>query len=474
MNNVMVVCWRVKITCELLRCNGGTVASCISRPLGKIIIIVVEGIWRGAKSLPMMATTRHAHNRCPLPPWISLHIPHPVNIIICNNTFIEFGSEGVDYVGLILNLNASERTLVVRKFLTLEQLLLAAPLIRTHLRGFSFWPRQRSMKLPIYLCDTDYVVTITVDMVKGLAFVFYRTDNMVRQLNGVQHTYCVSSCFYSQHMCLVHHCSFRAFPSVSQDEIQVLPSCFPSNIMREYLVIKNKLQTCMNTRSMSRKNMVKFTVENINALTWYWMIRDAPADVIREDLSAIMKVTFMESDSLVVQKWKDRQQCVALTFPQHLDFAKRLFGDTFGLGVRKLLCCPLGRSLPYRIVESQHQISDGDAINVIPFEDGPRELVRRGIWLSYAPSTGLLSVLVRFRALHSVDEMRSYLSLIGALSDDISLDNADDAEFPLHDDTMIFGEAVKSINFFTRAIQLETRSVTAAVAIEQLTNSLLT
>jgi hypothetical protein len=99
----------------------------------------------------------------------------------------------------------------------LEQLIQPAPLAR--LQGISFWPRSRSTKPPIFICDTDFVVEIGVDMVKGIAFVFHETDNVLRELTGVQHTYCVSSCFYSRCMSLEHRCSFSSFPSTSEHGI---------------------------------------------------------------------------------------------------------------------------------------------------------------------------------------------------------------------------------------------------------------
>jgi hypothetical protein len=77
----------------------------------------------------------HCNNHLPSPPWISLLIPHPVNIVISNNKFIEFFFDGSNYVGLIVNLNASERTLVIRKILASEQLLQHVPLIANELLG---------------------------------------------------------------------------------------------------------------------------------------------------------------------------------------------------------------------------------------------------------------------------------------------------------------------------------------------------
>ncbi len=157
----------------------------------------------------------------------------------------------------------------------------------------------------------------------------------------MQHTYCVSSCFYSHYMCLVHHRSFSSFPSTSVHGLRLLPSCFPSAVVCEFLIIKNKLHIGLNTHSMSFKEVVKITVHNINPYTWYWMIKDTSENVISSDYQGIIWQTFMECDELLVQKWKDQQHFFELTFLQHMEFVKCLFGDSVGLGVRKFVSCSL-------------------------------------------------------------------------------------------------------------------------------------
>lgn len=305
---------------------------------------------------------------------------------------------------------------------------------------------------------------ISTEMVTGLAFVFFEAENVLRELRGVQHTYCVTSCFYLSHMTLVHHCSFSSFPSANKDGGDVPLSCFPSTLLRELLSIKNKMQNAMNTRSKCSKQVIKITVENISAYTWYWMIRDVPEHIIVGGNSrAVVKRTYMESDELVVQKWRDTQQFLELTFPDHMEFAQRMFGQSVGLGIRALVCCPLKDAEPFQIVEQSHQICAGDVVNIIPFELEPKEQVRRGLWLNFVPTTGLLSITIRFRAVHRVVEMKPFLQLRGIVTDDhiiMNDDEDDDADVcPLHSDTLVFSKKVKSINFRTKNLVLEDRTI---------------
>jgi hypothetical protein len=189
-----------------------------------------------------------AHHRPPVPglPWVSLYIGHPANIYVCNNTFIKFHDGDTNYIGLITNLNASNSTMEVRKFLTWQQLLQMVPQVQVEAE--SFWPY--GSRPHVYLCDTDFIIEIGACNVVSIAFVFYESDNLLRELQGVKDVYCVSSCFNHQNLILCHRCSFSAFPSLWAEDLGVyLPSCFPSMIMRELHLIKNKVQITLNTRS---------------------------------------------------------------------------------------------------------------------------------------------------------------------------------------------------------------------------------
>ena len=146
----------------------------------------------------------HLAINLPALPLTSLHIESPVNITICNNTFIKFRDGAVEFVGLITNLNAPGRIMVVRKFLTWEQLKQIVPQARVE--DVSFWPH--SNKPPFFLCDTDLVADIRVEDILSIAFVFYEGDNMLQELHGIKDTDCILSCFYSRSLTIKHHCSF--------------------------------------------------------------------------------------------------------------------------------------------------------------------------------------------------------------------------------------------------------------------------
>jgi len=91
--------------------------------------------------------------------------PPPVNIIISNNTFIEFlDAGGESVVGLIVKLFVSEKRLIVQKFLTSEQLFRNLPPAH-RIEGVAFWPKKKCNERPVFLCDTDFVVEINVETV---------------------------------------------------------------------------------------------------------------------------------------------------------------------------------------------------------------------------------------------------------------------------------------------------------------------
>jgi hypothetical protein len=226
-----------------------------------------------------------------------------------------------------------------------------------------------------------------VASIKGIAFVFHESNNFLRELIGVQHTYCVSSCFYSHYMSLEHHCSFSSFPCTSTSGIGILPSCFPSMMLGELLTVKNKVQVSMNTHSKNNRQKVQFSVDNINPFTWHWLIKDLPQYMVLSDSQGLIKRNFISNDELVIKKWRTMQQFFELTFPEHLEYAILLFGLCIGLGVRLFVPCPLKKAAPLVTVENSHQISVGDGVNIIPFEAESKELVWRGMQLHCTPSS---------------------------------------------------------------------------------------
>lgn len=115
----------------------------------------------------------HQGNQLPGSPWTSLYIGDPINIYVCNNTFIEFNDGAIDdFVGLVIKLSSSESRMVVWKFLTLEQLYQQFPEAR--IEGVSYWPHKSYNKPPFFLYDIDLLVEISAASIKGIAFVFMK------------------------------------------------------------------------------------------------------------------------------------------------------------------------------------------------------------------------------------------------------------------------------------------------------------
>ncbi len=128
------------------------------------------------------------------------------------------------------------------------------------------------------------------------------------------------------------------------------------------------------------------------------------------------------------------QQFFELTFPEHLEYAILLFGLGIGLGVHFFVPCPLKKAASLVTVENSHQISVGDGINIIPFEVEAKELVWHGMQLHYIPSSGMLSVMIRFCLVHKCGEIRHLLSIHGLITDD---NDTDFDACQLHLDTLI-------------------------------------
>lgn len=160
----------------------------------------------------------------------SIFIPHPVNIHVTSNTFVQLE----DGVGLVLEVIAEEWKVKVRKFLSHHQLL---SYVSNIIDGYtiSFWPQQTDYP-PLYLCDSDITNVISASSIIGLAFVFHEDDPIVGEVSGVSNTYVVSSRFNSSQMLIQHSTSFSRFPSRAFPLI--LPSCLPSTMFKQLLSIK--------------------------------------------------------------------------------------------------------------------------------------------------------------------------------------------------------------------------------------------
>ncbi len=391
----------------------------------------------------------------PGPPVTSLFLTHPVNIIMTTNTFVRFHNEhGSEDIGLIVQLNAAERSVKMRLFLTWQQLVqLVGP---DRVTNISFWPRRNSLKHPIFLCDSDIVVETSVSTIIGLAFVFHVDESVVRQLDGIRDTYCVSSLYFSQNH-LIRHCrSFHSFPS---SNLQFLPSCCPSMIFEQLMHVRNKVQQSLNTKAMRAKNVVTVNIENFNKLTWSYITRHLAGEGI--DLLesfAVVKNVFMEKDALVVQKRRERQQSFTLFSPEHFVVARQIFGASAGLGIRVFVPCSLRKVPINEAAESSHTVRQGDTINVIPFVVDNTNAVQKGLTLKYIPTSGALTISIRFQRVHEADRIKPHFRLWGIpLEDDCTNSSATEEGdvWPLHSDTECNGHRIVSIFLNSNTVLLD-------------------
>jgi hypothetical protein len=387
-------------------------------------------------------------------PFLTLMvIPNPINIIISTNTFIRFTNlKGVEDVGLIIFLDPNQLSVTVRLFLTWSQL--SERIGPERLEGISLWPEPFSNKTPTYLCDSDVEVNVPINSILGLAFVLYEDEPVLRQTEGMQHVYKVSSLYKSKSE-TVHHCrSFRSFPTTEHS--LSLTSCFPSNIFKQLLRLKSKMQQALNTRSVRSNNSVTISVDNFSTSTWEYITSSLHRHGINLSRSTtVIKSAFMERDSYVVQKFRGELFSFELTLPNHFHVAQLLFGITVGLGVRFIVPCSMRGADHNETVESSRVISHGDIINVVPFfgDRIQNDSLERVIILRYIPITGVLSVTICFIRVHDVNEMQFYLQQRGILQpDDIS--NNDGAAFPLHSDVEVHGKKIISVCFTNSIVTL--------------------
>ncbi len=125
----------------------------------------------------------------------------------------------------------------------------------------------------------------------------------------MNNVYYFSSCFNHQNLILQHKCSFSAFPSLWAEDLGVnLPSCFPSMIMCELCLIKNKVQITLNTQSKNSRQCITVSCDDISSFAWNWMIKDALEGLVQSNTFGVIKSHFVEKDEMVVQQWRDTQQ----------------------------------------------------------------------------------------------------------------------------------------------------------------------
>ncbi len=75
------------------------------------------------------------------PPFLSLYIPHPVNIYILSNTFVRFLAPGSDreQVGLIVDIDSINNYVTIRHIFTQQEL--KQHIGEDLLQGISLWPQ---------------------------------------------------------------------------------------------------------------------------------------------------------------------------------------------------------------------------------------------------------------------------------------------------------------------------------------------
>ena len=365
-------------------------------------------------------------------------------------------------VGLIVDINSSERQCTLRHFLSIQQL---QEKVGNHLpRNIICWPQQ-SVYPPVYLLDSDITSVVPFSEVVGLAFVFHEDDALVAQLRGMANTYVSSSFFSSQTFTITHGHKFHSFPSTAS---KILPSCFPSSLFRQLLRVKSKLHRAMNSRSMSAQNKVTFQVEGVDKFTWLYLKTKLPQPMLS---LVVVKTVYVGIDDAIVEKWRGNLESCVLTLPEHLTIAQSLFGSAVGLGFRCMLQCRLqSRSRTARMTSSR-QVEHSDELNVVPFEQYCREFVRRGIELKYLECEDLLTVTIRFRRIRGADNLLSHLEVRGMIAEVPVVEDED--KWPFCSRTLIHGQKVKVIRLLENVIVLESNEViTFNEAIRELNDML--
>jgi hypothetical protein len=377
------------------------------------------------------------------PPLLSIFLPE-IKIHVTTNTFIRFSIGGAtEFVGMVIGIKVAERAFTVRRFLSSQQLHLIVNNLRSDV---SFWPRLGQSKSPSYVCDSDIIVEVVHAAVKGLAFVFFESDPLVRQVQGMANVFVASSFLNTKTMTLWHCQSFSSFPSTSPHRI--LSYCFPSNIFNQLIAMKAVIQSAMNTRGKNKRNRVVCKIGNFSRCTWDYIKLQLLLDV--EASPAVVKTNFILRDELVVEKWRTVQEQVNLTLPEHLQSAQKVFGTSVGIGVRVFLPCSMGKN--NGIVAAHRVISKTDTINVVPFEPEDQELIRRGIVLKYIPSRSHLTVTIRFRRVTGEARMLPYLQSRGAIYEEE--EEAEDV-WPLHSDTPFRNSVISKINLREETVTLK-------------------
>jgi hypothetical protein len=191
---------------------------------------------------------------------------------------------------------------------------------------------------PKYLCDTDVAIVLPFKSIQSIVFIFHVSEPIIDSIQGMGYTYQVSSQFCSDEMMIFHRKSFVSFPSLSDSS---LPMCFPSRLFKELLSIKQKVQVCLSTRLMHDTYSKCCWIDNINILTWLFVVRDLPFDIYLKETYVVMKQSFIRNDEAVLEKRQCKQVSIDLLLPEHIPFAQSIFGTFTGIGSQKDFPCVL-------------------------------------------------------------------------------------------------------------------------------------
>jgi hypothetical protein len=175
----------------------------------------------------------------------------------------------------------------------------------------------------------------------------------------------------------------------------------------------------------------------VNLLTWFFIIKDLPREVLVNEKNVIVKRAYFQNDMYVLEKRRCKEISFHLHLLEHLSYAQSIFGTFAGIGSRKKLKCSLiQKSLSARTQQSQ-VISVVDEHNVIPFEAvNEVEYLRRGIILKYVPEEQTLTLNVKFQKVIKWELFTQQLT-----SRNISFmpgNDEMDQRYPLHYDTEVF------------------------------------
>ena len=377
-------------------------------------------------------------------PIVSMLCPPPVNAIITNNTFVQFDRGQGIKVGLVLNLNPVQRLVSIRLFLCWDDVVERIGLANIP-ENISFWPTD-NRNSPHYICDTDIILSdVPLQNILGLAFVFFDSSSKIREIAGMRNTYRVTSCvWFSRHL-ITHGNTFKSFPSERFPSIVL--SCFPSTIFTQLICVKREIQRLLNTRSLSSKNSAVVHVQNIDMYTWMYMLKESPVRI--EASSIVTRSSLVHFDEFIQVSHRETQLSIWLGDSTHLAFGQALFGMSFGIGVRFTVSCRLPRGQTY--AEALQQIDPSRTLNVIPFEDNCREVVRRGIHFRYKPASKVLSVTVRYRRMIGAQNFLPHFQVRGM----VHVHDEDGRDiYPFHRDVLVDGCNIEQYNFLTRTVRL--------------------